>query len=70
MDPQATLNEIFQAFRDMRAGENVDDSREWAVTSLRNLADWIEKGGFAPEPPPTERELSDLMHLQNAERTR
>ena len=45
MDPDACLLLIHEHLESLRAGD--EDAREEAVDALRNLADWLEKGGFA-----------------------
>lgn len=63
MDPLATLKEILDGCRSLNEqdqGFPADDdwTRDELVGRLRALADWIESGGFAPNPqeidlPPT-----------------
>jgi hypothetical protein len=53
MDPKQCLLNILNAI-DGCCGpdaEAVTQSREDAIESLRDLADWLERGGFAPSLP-------------------
>ena len=45
MDPDTALARALEIIR--RDGPDVDD-RDELVETLRNLADWIERGGFLP----------------------
>ena len=49
MDPTASLTNTL----DLLAGNQGDDedTREEMTQGLRDLADWIEKGGFLPDMP-------------------
>lgn len=46
MDPDACLAIIHENLNALRSGD--EDAREEAIEALRNLADWLQKGGFAP----------------------
>lgn len=46
MDPQALWNELVAELKRDTASRD----RASTVEMLRNLADWIEKGGFLPRP--------------------
>lgn len=46
MDPQATWKAILELLAEGDIG--LGDNRELLIDSLRNLADWLEKGGFFP----------------------
>lgn len=48
MDPTATWHAIAEALR--------DGDREEAIYLLRELARWIERGGFLPQIPSTDGE--------------
>jgi hypothetical protein len=58
MDPDAALRDALEALRELRMREDsaLPDElpeasageRQQAVDCLRNLADWLAKGGFAP----------------------
>jgi|GEM_PF-2471472 len=41
MDPNATLKMALEAIK--------DEDRETAVETLKNLAEWFDKGGFFPK---------------------
>lgn len=43
MDPNATLNELFDAF--------ANGNRSGATTALIELTDWLLAGGFMPDDP-------------------
>lgn len=47
MDPSATLKEALEALADLKRSGSEDD-RESAILRFRALADWLERGGFAP----------------------
>jgi len=47
MDPDACLALIHEHLDALRNGD--DDAREEAIEALRNLADWLKKGGFPPK---------------------
>ena len=47
MDPDACLQLIHEHLDSLRGGD--EDAREEAIEALRNLADWLQKGGFAPQ---------------------
>lgn len=48
MDPTATLDDILYVLFKLNQ-DNDPHFRETAVEQLRNLANWLEKGGFAPK---------------------
>jgi hypothetical protein len=48
MDPDATMRLILSALAALKAGED-PDTREYAVEHLRDLAAWLERGGFPPQ---------------------
>jgi hypothetical protein len=56
MDPKVCYDEIVDSIQDLydaTHGEIERDPklcRSDAVTALRNMADWLEKGGFPPNP--------------------
>ena len=52
MDPNATLALILDGVAEMNAPDSARQQwgREQAVQAARDLADWLERGGF----PPTE----------------
>lgn len=54
MDPNAVLCRILRALWDLSARgkvhtDSADYARADAVYAMRDLADWLESGGFAPE---------------------
>lgn len=49
MDPNATLRALLEALDACAKDSETLDDRENAVDLARNLADWLEKGGFAPD---------------------
>jgi hypothetical protein len=55
MDPDATLQVALDAIRDLthNVGTEHHDRmlRDDAITALRDLADWLERGGFPPRDP-------------------
>ncbi len=59
MDPQALWHELVTSIQreilreelvETLESESVSSDRAYTVELLRNLADWIEKGGFLPRP--------------------
>ena len=53
MDPTATLQDILAMLADFDASADPDEctyARADIAERLRNLADWIEKGGCMPAP--------------------
>jgi hypothetical protein len=46
MDPDACLALVHEHLDALRDGD--EDARDEAIEALRNLADWLQKGGFAP----------------------
>lgn len=48
MDPNICLIETLEALSALKNGD--EDMREVAVERLRALAQWLERGGFAPDP--------------------
>ncbi len=51
MDPQACLDEIVDLLNlNVKNGKfNSEDDRDQTVEHLKNLAEWLEKGGFPPD---------------------
>lgn len=49
MDPNVLLNRINDGLYALNFGFD-DADREETVEDLRNLASWLEKGGYAPGP--------------------
>lgn len=47
MDPQACWNRIKE---DIKAASNDQDDRGTTADRLRDLAEWLERGGFYPKP--------------------
>lgn len=47
MGPDACLALIHEHLQALRDGD--EDAREDAVEALRNLASWLQKGGFPPK---------------------
>lgn len=57
MDPQACYNEVVDSIQDLHdctngilEGSDPKPCRSDAIKALRNLADWLAKGGFPPNP--------------------
>ena len=49
MDPNTCLRKILEGLAALASkGKNGD--RDMTVYRLRSLADWLERGGFPPEP--------------------
>ena len=48
MDPDALMHEILDALTTLRAKENAE-VRDAIIEHLRNLAEWLERGGFPPQ---------------------
>lgn len=46
MDPNACLARILESLEDLRDGN--EDARDDAVEALRDLAEWLARGGFPP----------------------
>ena len=49
MDPTACWQSILQLIREAQQTAPDDADRELLIDDLRNLADWLEKGGFYPK---------------------
>tara|TARA_R100001086_G_scaffold192515_5_gene109753 strand:- start:4659 stop:4856 length:198 start_codon:yes stop_codon:yes gene_type:complete len=49
MDPTATLKLAVDALRELAEKPTSADTRDEAVQALRNLASWLEGGGFSPD---------------------
>ena len=49
MDPDETWKDILYGMGALSTTPGREDTRECLVQDLRNLADWLEKGGFPPE---------------------
>lgn len=47
MDPDACFTLIHERLDALRNGD--EDAREEAIEALRDLADWLDKGGFPPQ---------------------
>ena len=50
MDPNQCWQEILELLTSLQKKED-EGSRSELVEHLRNLADWIAKGGFVPRQP-------------------
>lgn len=48
MDPDKSLSEVLELFEEIRGGNN--NAREDAAELLEALANWLRRGGFAPDP--------------------
>ena len=48
MDPNEALKQVLRILVQEPAPDNY---REELIWHLRGLADWLDKGGFMPEPP-------------------
>lgn len=64
MDPNEVLAQILEDLNDMMKADAtvVEDARESAVENLRNLADWLEKKGFAPNVQAVIEDLEEVLH--------
>ena len=49
MDPDMTYQIIVRALADLSEDPKNEDARQEAVQSLRDLAHWLDHGGFPPE---------------------
>ena len=49
MDPNATLDEILKSLAEMDVHSGPD--RNYLVTQLRSLANWVAREGAVPFPP-------------------
>ncbi len=48
MDPDATMRQIVSCLATLRKGDD-DEARAELVEHLRDLAKWLERGGFPPQ---------------------
>jgi hypothetical protein len=49
MDPQACWREIIRLMEELRKAESAQ-TREMLIWHLQGLTDWLDRGGFVPEP--------------------
>lgn len=54
MDPQACFDWLLADLRELakHPDEGSSDTRADCVDGLRDLASWLQRGGFPPIPPP------------------